>query len=486
MRRANRYLTYLLLWLAISAAALEARAVSLCRSWSRATALSDQGRIILGLNSERPNGASLPEVFAMQVRQGQTARRFWQSHQPGDRVIGIELRNIKQLNEQVLGISQTEQFLEVFKIRLHERLANFYPERGIVFSNFKRIFVWFPASLEHFRADVLERVIAQVADDMGLVRTKGGQSFDWRTFLRENLRLSVGSDPLMSSIGLSLDNSSRIPLSARTNEQSFARFATEARRQLSAALQERGLTIGDLLDRARRTSAGGEAKALGEWLQSLRLERLQDLVLAYLDVLRVAEFLPFPDAAQVPGVLQEFVSYRRSEPFGRWRTNWNVERKVFKHNSANAEFIFVTDVQGLGKIGLRLLDLWVVRGAQFRELPMVFWPTTSALEQRIREVRQELVALLTTKGEKPEVQVYMSGDDAIWSISKLNEPQSRLATDYLNQLKTQSARFNASGIEFEIKYHVSPLVRIERVDSLFELAIENAINEARSILKLHE
>ncbi|MCC7402771.1 MAG: hypothetical protein IT288_00100 [Bdellovibrionales bacterium] len=34
--------------------------------------------------------------------------------------------------------------------------------------------------------------------------------------------------------------------------------------------------------------------------------------------------------------------------------------------------------------------------------------------------------------------------------------------------------------------NVRPLVRIERVDSLFELAIENAINEARSILKLHE
>lgn len=199
-----------------------------CRSWVRAgfrTILFgntpreqsfrfSSSEIILGDKNIPAIGASLGEVFSIQSQQGQNARGYWRTHKAGDRVVGVEIRNIKNLNESILGISQTEMFLEAFKIRLHQRLQNYYPGRGIVFSNFKRLFVWFPADLNVFRSDVLEPVIEKVAEDVAGLAIATGRDFNWPKFLRENVSLSEGKSKGIASLNLSLQNTRRIPRAA--------------------------------------------------------------------------------------------------------------------------------------------------------------------------------------------------------------------------------------------------------------------------------
>ena len=386
-----------------------ARAASSCRpdvrkdatySLNRARSLHEENaNILVGSRKIPAIGASLAEIYSIQNYQAQTAKRYWKTYTAGDAIVGVELGNIKSLNEKVLGISKTEKYIEAVNIRLHQRLQSQYSRWGVVFSNFKRTYVWFPSSLRTFQDNVLDPVIAKLIVDLKSLDTLSGEPFDWATFLKNNITISIARTKPMAALNLSAGNSTRIPNSALASPAAFSKFAATTRHILASAMVKRGLDIDHLLLELRKaTSSPSGLPRFREWLDSLRMGHRFDLAMTYLDVLRSAEYLPHAEASQIPTSLDSFIGYRQENTFGRWRGNWYLERRVFKEISNKAKYVFITDVRNLGYIGLKALDRWVLSGANLKTLEATFDTTTKAMESRLLEIKQYLIKHLSRHG----------------------------------------------------------------------------------------
>ncbi len=418
--------------------------------------------------------AEVQRLFAHYEEQARNWREFLSSNSPLAKynIHVLHQTAIKELNEKIWNMTGTEEYLETFHDLLHQYLKT-NPALGAVLHNdYKNHFIASPLDPKSFHDLVLEPVLARLIRHMQSKRP----DFDWATWIPATIFHGEGKTPAEAYFRAGLARSKFTPDAAQLSVPEWQAQATARRGRLMLFAVDKGIDWSMMLGLIHKNIGRG---VMPETIVERWLHEHGDVdgaifndMRRYYDDLQIGDFYPLPDPGLIPSTLEDFVAAKASDPFKGQRSNWTVERRTLFTMVKDARYIVATDVQNLGGVARRFQDEWIARGARLEELQAVYAKSTAALETFFSLVHQ----LLTAATGGP-VQVYWSGDDAVWFLPKLTKLQQRSVRKiFLTLAETGDVEDS-----IELKLHRSTAVAIDPSKPVAE-GVAAALMSARDSL----
>ena len=438
----------------------------------------------LFLEGHQPFETSLEEAFLAQKLQTGLLESYLSRIRQNEQVVVLELKGIRELTEEVFGFVDNNRFIEELQMLIHDRVRQTSSGDGVIFLDYKRMYIWYRKSRSDFLREVLQPVLEQISKYVKLWRPESAvvQSWDWFSFLSQNTRVALGPNYFYATVNRVLNYSDQIPTHVDSLEK-LSRLAIQIRAKIVRRVSPLSISMPDLLLKVSQVASGKLEKSdFEEWLRRHLLLDLMDDLALYYELLKAAEIFSHPEPSKKPSELASYLVYlRQNGPFGQYSSNWNINFRSFLRNSKDARYVFVSDLKALSFTGLKMMDNWVYDGANFEKVPSLFVASSEFIASLAYEAYGEMKKELAKRGPRPSLNLHISGDDMLWAVGDLNPRQKKWLYTYLQKMRGRIWRFYLSLRTYPMALHVSPLIVVNEPGN--KKSLGEAIEAAHKLMK---
>lgn len=367
------------------------------------------------------------------------------------RIFVISKSGIKYLNETAWNPLGTENYLELFHLRLSRALES-NPKFGRIFqSSFKHHYIVSTASEADFQNIILQPLIQQLANEL----SEKNPRINWQDFLTRNIIFLAGSDiaDLVHANGKNQAHVRGLPLIEypRTPDE-WREQARSLRQKLFEQMAANNVSWESFLSGLHYFlgKANGGYSELKNWLNLRGLGNSAPDAQRYFIMLQAVDILPF----RKNGNHTQFdpIEFRRQSPLSPERYSWEVERRISLQLARKAKFILTTDIVNLGFTSRRYQDLWVAKGANFNDITTNYLDISNALEEITATLHAEMKQIVG----RNFVLMNRGGDELTWFFD-------HLSAEKMKQIEMKLDHFRRSPVSFhniEMRIHHSGLFTV--------------------------
>lgn len=397
----------------------------------------------------------LARLFSHAEEQSRNWKAFLNGKtESGARVHVLHQTGIKDLNENLWNITGSEEYLEAFHDLLHQFLKTNTAFGAVLHNDYKNHFVASNLTGPEFRQLVLEPVVDRLIKRMSARKTE----VNWDAWVRQTIFHGEGETPAKAYFQVGAARARHNHTIKNMTHEQWQAEAVARRTKLQALAAEAKIDWNTLLvllhKRVNRTVK--DEVVLRRWLR-LRTSKVDEIMTElklYADDLQIADFLPLPEATDLPESFEKLAEARSSNPFSS-KVNWAVERRALFAQIKSSRYVVVTDVEGLGGIARRFQDRWVGKGGKLEELQSVYTQSTLALESYYLSIHSKMKGEI---GENAEIHMYVTGDDAVFFLPEM----SAKAKDRVSEILREAADIGDVPEEvIRLKLHSSKLIELD-------------------------